>query len=81
MENPAVSPNNPFLPSKAKIIRERQLPPPEGRGILGGDAKSVTCAICRKKCKLETAHLHSGEDGDEWIGDECCWDDRLHASE
>ena len=66
MENPAVSPNNPFLPSKAKIIRE---------------PKTVTCAICRKKCKFETAHLHSGEEGDEWIGDECCWDDRLHASE
>lgn len=37
----------------------------------------VTCSICGKRALKRTAHLHQNE----WIGDECCWDDRLHASE
>ena len=40
-------------------------------------ADSVTCAICHRACCAKTAHLHSGQ----WIGDECCWDERLRASE
>lgn len=38
---------------------------------------TVICALCHKPCKSEMAHLHQND----WIGDECCWDDRLHASE
>jgi hypothetical protein len=37
----------------------------------------VTCSICGKPCAQPTAHLHQ----DGWIGDECCWDDRLYSSE
>ena len=66
MENPAISPNNPFLTGKPNRRRE---------------PKTVRCVICGQQCEQKTAHLHSGEDGDEWIGDESCWDDRLHASE
>jgi hypothetical protein len=67
LDNPAISPNNPLLHGKPN--RKRKEP------------KTVRCVICGQQCLLKNAHLHSGDDGDEWIGDECCWDDRLHASE
>jgi hypothetical protein len=37
---------------------------------------TVKCSLCGEIASPETAHLHQ----DEWIG-ECCWDDRLKASE
>ena len=37
----------------------------------------VECSICGAPCTAADAHLHQ----DKWIGDECCWDDRLHGSE
>jgi hypothetical protein len=39
--------------------------------------EQVVCSACRHLCASEKAHLHQGE----WIGDECCWDERLRASE
>lgn len=36
----------------------------------------IECTICREDAPASSAHLH----GNGWIG-ECCWDDRLHASE
>jgi hypothetical protein len=36
----------------------------------------ISVCICGKRCNKETAHLH----GDGWIGDECCWDERLKSS-
>lgn len=41
------------------------------------DAGTVTCSLCHAETPETTAHLHQGE----WIGDECCWDERLKASE
>jgi hypothetical protein len=38
---------------------------------------TVPCKFCAKDVSAKTAHLHQGQ----WIGDECCWDDRLKASE
>lgn len=38
---------------------------------------AVICSVCLSPCKASTAHLHQGR----WIGDECCWDERLRASE
>lgn len=37
----------------------------------------VLCSICHEYCDANQAHVHNGE----WIGDECCWDERLRASE
>jgi hypothetical protein len=37
----------------------------------------TTCSICGKPCDGNKAHLHQGA----YIGDECCWDDRLKSSE
>lgn len=37
----------------------------------------VTCCVCKHECFVNTAHLHQGE----YIGDECCWDERLKSSE
>lgn len=37
----------------------------------------TNCSCCHKPISTKTAHLHQGE----WIGDECCWDERLRASE
>lgn len=42
-----------------------------------GPKKTVTCSLCGKPCGAMLAHLHQGK----WIGDECCWDERLKASE
>lgn len=37
----------------------------------------VPCSICHQMVLAKTAHRHQGE----WIGDECCWDERLRSSE
>jgi hypothetical protein len=39
--------------------------------------ETVTCKFCVKECIAATAHLHQGQ----WVGDECCWDERLRSSE
>jgi len=41
------------------------------------DNQFVKCSLCKNPAKAKTAHLHQGE----YIGDECCWDERLRASE
>lgn len=40
-------------------------------------ASKVNCSICKKPCDPKTVHLHQ----DDFIGDECCWDERLRSSE
>ena len=53
------------------------------RGYEIGKAKyrhldgNVECCMCGRQVPEETAHLHQGK----WIGDNCCWDERLRASE
>ena len=42
-----------------------------------GPRKTVACSLCGNPCDAGKAHLHQGK----WIGDECCWDERLRASE
>ena len=42
-----------------------------------GSKKTVACSLCGKPCDAGKAHLHQGK----WVGDECCWDERLKASE
>jgi len=39
--------------------------------------EAVICKICGKLTPGHTAHRHQGH----LIGDECCWDERLRASE
>ena len=39
--------------------------------------EAVSCSLCGGHVPLKTAHLHQGE----YIGDECCWDERLRSSE
>ena len=34
---------------------------------------TVTCSVCGEQCSARLAHQHKGE----WIGDECCWEERL----
>ena len=41
------------------------------------DDGCIDCAVCGKRTSMLTAHLHQGV----WIGDDCCWDERLRASE
>ena len=38
---------------------------------------TVVCSICHKEIDAMTAHSHQNE----WIGNDCCWDERLKASE
>ena len=38
---------------------------------------SVRCSICGKLASASDAHVHQGG----WIGDECCWEERLRRSE
>ena len=42
-----------------------------------GPTKTAVCSLCGKPCDAGKAHLHQGK----WIGDECCWDERLRSSE
>lgn len=37
----------------------------------------VECKFCHLGCGKLTAHRH----GDGWVGNECCWDERLRSSE
>lgn len=43
---------------------------------VGGLPETVACSVCGNKTPADTAHLHQ----EKWIG-ECCWDERLKASE
>lgn len=38
---------------------------------------TVTCKVCNMPTPSSAAHLHQGD----WIGDDCCWDERLRSSE
>lgn len=38
---------------------------------------AVRCNLCHKLAQTNTAHLHQNH----YIGDECCWDEQLRASE
>lgn len=38
---------------------------------------SVPCSVCANDCAAARAHRHQGQ----YIGDECCWDERLRLSE
>lgn len=38
---------------------------------------TVVCGQCGNACLATTAHLHQGR----YVGDECCWDERLRSSE
>lgn len=49
----------------------------EGSQNWGRRPDRVICKICHQPCNAQAAHLHQGE----YIGDECCWDERLRASE
>lgn len=40
-------------------------------------ARQVRCQFWRQLVPAGTAHLHGGD----WVGDECCWDERLRSSE
>ena len=37
----------------------------------------VLCSLCSETCDPKTAHIHQGK----YIGDACCWDERLRSSE
>jgi hypothetical protein len=41
------------------------------------DSPTVTCLICQKLVPAITAHRYQ----EAYVGDACCWDDRLKASE
>ena len=37
----------------------------------------VRCGLCGRAVPASTAHLHD----EDYVGDECCWDERLRSSE
>jgi hypothetical protein len=37
----------------------------------------VRCTFCGKMVPKRTAHRHQGK----WVGDDCCWDERLRSTE
>jgi hypothetical protein len=39
--------------------------------------ETVLCRFCQRHCRARTAHDYHGG----WVGDECCWDERLRSSE
>jgi hypothetical protein len=40
-------------------------------------SEAVTCKFCHRLTRADTAHLHQGE----WVGNDCCWDERLRSTE
>lgn len=38
---------------------------------------TVVCSLCGGMVSADVAHPHQGK----WIGDECCWDERLKTTE
>lgn len=44
---------------------------------MSDEEETVECKFCGKQVPADTAHLHDGG----WVGDECCWDERLRSSE
>lgn len=46
-------------------------------GMLLRVGSVVTCSMCGAETNAKLAHIHQGQ----WIGDDCCWDERLRASE
>jgi hypothetical protein len=51
-------------------VEEDENAAPEAAGV-------VLCSLCGKSVPAKTAHLHQNE----WVGDECCWDERLRAGD
>lgn len=49
----------------------------DGETVYENPTHRVLCTICKRLCSGDLAHLHQGE----WVGDECCWDERLRMSE
>ncbi|MCP9209557.1 hypothetical protein [Streptomyces cucumeris] len=47
------------------------------RSVLHPCDLRVECKFCRNSVPAQTAHRHDGN----WVGDECCWDDRLRMTE
>jgi len=43
----------------------------------GTGVDAVNCSLCGNWTPADTAHLHRGK----WVGDECCWDERLRSTE
>ena len=41
------------------------------------ETETVACKFCGEEAIALTAHLHQGT----WVGDNCCWDERLRMSE
>lgn len=39
--------------------------------------RTVICKFCHGQVLVTTAHFHDGG----YVGDECCWDERLRSSE
>jgi len=51
---------------------------PDGWTVeLSKDEPTVTCKLCGKEVPEKTAHRHGGG----WVGDDCCWDERLRAGD
>jgi hypothetical protein len=41
------------------------------------DVPTVACKFCDEQVLAKTAHLHRGS----WVGESCCWDERLRMRE
>lgn len=41
------------------------------------ETQTVKCKLCTRQVCSSTAHMHDGE----WVGDNCCWDERLKSTE
>jgi len=54
----------------AKLSSDKEESPAE-------DDETVLCGFCQRQCSARTAHLYQGG----WVGDECCWDERLRSSD
>jgi DNA-directed RNA polymerase subunit RPC12/RpoP len=52
-------------------------PPSDSAPTRQKKARRVRCTFCGDLVDVRTAHRHQGT----WVGDDCCWDERLRSSE
>jgi hypothetical protein len=73
LSGPAESDDDDELLAQTKAAHQKIKEILEEAGVL---IKTVPCKFCGREVPEKTAHLHEGA----WVGDECCWDERLRTT-
>lgn len=68
------------MPSVETVAADRVLADPREHSLYSWTiayVPTVECRFCQSQVPEATAHFHDGG----WVGDECCWDERLRSGD